>query len=293
MNKWIINAFADESAPDLAGQIDALKRNRLQGLEIRNIDGRNIADIPTNEIREIGKALSDNGLKVWSVGSRLGKIQITDDFAPHLEECKRTLEIANMLGADYIRLFSFYIPQGEPPASYRDEVLERLSKFLEASDGSGVKLCHENEKGVYGDIAARCLDIYESLPALGCIFDPANYIQCGQDTEDAFRMLGDRVTYLHIKDALPDGKVVPAGKGAGRLPEILAQYRANGGTGITVEPHLTVFKGLAELERDGEKSVVGENEFVSEEAAFDAAIIALRTIISASQNTGNHTGFTV
>ena len=48
------------------------------------------------------------------------------------------------------------------------------------------------------------------------VFDPANFVQCGIDTIEAFELLQDRITYLHIKDALPDGSVVPAGKGHGR-----------------------------------------------------------------------------
>ncbi len=279
MTDFIINAFADESSSELLGQIDALKRNNLQGLEIRNVAGKNIADIPMNEIKEIGKTVENNGLNVWSIGSRLGKIKITDDFAPHLDEFKRTIEIAHTLKADYIRLFSFYMPKDEDPTPYRDEVFERMSKFLEAAKGSGVKLCHENEKGIYGDIASRCLEIHKAMPEFGCIFDPANYIQCGQDTLQAWEILKDHVSYMHIKDALADGKVVPAGKGVGNLPEILKMYAAQGGKGVTLEPHLSIFKGLAGLEREGEKSVIGAYQYPTKEAAFDAAVAALREII--------------
>lgn len=95
--------------------------------------------------------------------------------------------------------------------------------------GSGVKLCHENEKGIYGDIAARCDDILRSVPELGAIFDPANFIQCGQDTLQAWKLLGDRIDYFHVKDCVEGGKVVPCGKGIGHVPEILRAFLANGG----------------------------------------------------------------
>ncbi len=279
MADFIINAFADESSPELLGQIDALRRNNLHGLEIRNVGGKNIADIPMDEIKEIGKTIEDNGFNVWSIGSRLGKIKITDDFAPHLDEFKRTIEIAHILKADYIRLFSFYMPKDEDPTPYRDEVFERMSKFLEAAKGSGVKLCHENEKGIYGDIAPRCLEIHKAMPEFGCIFDPANYIQCGQNILEGWELLKDYVTYMHIKDALADGKVVPAGKGVGCLPEVLKMFKAQGGKGLTLEPHLSIFKGLAGLEREGEKSQIGAFQYPTKEAAFDAAVAALNEII--------------
>ena len=38
-------AFADEAASDRAGQIQALRENRISLLEIRGVDGVNIADL--------------------------------------------------------------------------------------------------------------------------------------------------------------------------------------------------------------------------------------------------------
>ena len=40
-----IYAFADEASPDIDGQIAAMKRNGLQGVEIRGVDGQTISDI--------------------------------------------------------------------------------------------------------------------------------------------------------------------------------------------------------------------------------------------------------
>ena len=40
-----IFAFADEASGQIDGQIAAMRRNGLQGLEIRGVDGQNISDI--------------------------------------------------------------------------------------------------------------------------------------------------------------------------------------------------------------------------------------------------------
>ena len=156
--------------------------------------------------------------------------------------------------------------------------MDRLSRFLEEAEGCPVVLCHENEKGIYGDTAARCLDIHRQLPALRAVFDPANFIQCGQETLEAWELLAPYVEYLHIKDALAGGQVVPAGKGDGHVPEILRRYRAQGGRVLTVEPHLAVFSGLDKLE-SGEKSVVDAYAYPSQRAAFDAAVAALKACL--------------
>lgn len=273
-----IYAFADEASASLSGQIIAMLRNHMQGLEIRGVDGQNVSEISIEKAREVKNRLADNGLVTWSVGSPIGKIDIVkDDFARHMDVLKHTLDVAHELDAKHLRMFSFYIPQGENPAVYRDEVLERLTRMAEAAEGSGVLLCHENEKGIYGDNAARCADILENVPALHGVFDPANFVQCGQDTLEAWDLLKGRTHYLHVKDALADGSVVPAGRGVGHVERIVEDYLDNGGEALTLEPHLTVFQGLDALERDGRRR--GTFCYSSADEAFDAAAKALREIL--------------
>lgn len=87
-------AFADEVAPDLAGQIEAMQENGVELLEIRGVDGQNIDGISATKAKVIRKMLGFSGLAVWSLGSPFGKIGINDDFAPHLDSFKHSLELA-------------------------------------------------------------------------------------------------------------------------------------------------------------------------------------------------------
>lgn len=275
-----IYAFADEASPLIDNQIEAMKRNGLNGLEIRNVDGVNVSDITLEKAKEVRQKLDDAGLVTWSIGSPIGKINIeTDDFDAHLEKFKHTLEVAKILGAQNIRLFSFYIPKDKEPEVYRDEVIRRLKCFVELADGTGITLCHENEKGIYGDMADRCLEIHKAVPELKAIFDPANYVQCGQDTLQGWELVKSYVKYMHIKDAT-EGRVVPAGKGDGNVAAILKDFQAQGGDALTIEPHLKVFAGLAALEREGDTSEVGQFVYPTNDAAFDAACDALKGLLS-------------
>lgn len=275
-----IYAFADEASANIDEQIKAMKENKLDGLEIRNVDGVNIAEISDSKAKEVRKKLDGAHLRVWTIGSPIGKIDIEkDDFTLHTEKFKRTLELADILGAENIRLFSFFTPS-ENRDSYKDKVIARLGAFCEIAKGSGITLCHENEKGIYGDTPERCLEIHKALPEMKAIFDPANYVQCGVDTLQAWELLKGYVKYLHIKDALADGSVVPAGKGIGNVKYILEDFKKLGGNSVTVEPHLTVFDGLKALEKEGDTSVVGEvYKYATAEEAFSAAVSALRELI--------------
>lgn len=274
-----LSAFADESSDSLCGQLDALKRNRLQYLEIRNLDKFNVSTLSHEKARELRQILDDQGVGVWSIGSPIGKIGIEEDFDTHLILLRHTLEVANILGAGNIRLFSFFLPKDRKPEQFCTQVLERMQKMVEIAGEYSVIPCHENEKGIFGDVAARCLVLHEALPGLKAVFDPANFVQCGQDTLEAWEILKPYVHYLHIKDALPSGQVVPPGLGYGNVKTIIGRYLEKGGQVISLEPHLYEFVGLKELEQEGDTSLVGGMAFSSAPAAFDYAANALNTIL--------------
>lgn len=268
-------AFADEASTMLGGQIEALARNGISLLEIRGVDGKNIADVAPDEAKEIKKRLDDGGIKVWSSGSPIGKVDIHLDFSAETERFKRTLETAVILGAENMRMFSFYKTSSED----LNEVIDRIGAFLEISAGSGVDLCHENEKGIFGDVAEKCYSLHKALPELKAVFDPANFVQCGVDTKLAWSLLSPYVKYLHAKDADQNGKVVPCGVGIGNVPYVFDEFHKAGGGVITLEPHLKSFIGLSALE-GGEPSAVGGMAFDSSDEAFDYAVNAVKNIVN-------------
>lgn len=243
MSGFILSAFGDEISPDLSEQVEVLKAHAIFAIELRSIGGKPIVRHTDQEIQEVAKFLKVAGIQVSAIGSPIGKISIEDDFGPHLSLFRRTVEIAQTFETQFIRMFSFYIPADADPADYRAEVLSRWQQFVAAVSGTGLTLLHENEKGIYGDTAERCLDLLDSLhsPQTGATFDPANFVQCSDETyPHAFQRLHRHIRYMHIKDALYlDGSVVPAGLGDGHLREILGTLFQEGFSGfLSIEPHL-------------------------------------------------------
>ncbi len=284
MAEFILSAFADEGGKTIEEQIKALKENNLTAIEPRGIDGVNISDFTQEDAKKLRKTLDDSGIVVSAIGSPFGKIKITDDFAPHFEKFKVTVENACILGAENIRMFSFFMNQDEPYKPYRDEVMERLDIMCSYSLKSGVWCCHENEKEIYGDTDDRCLDILTSLQGkIRGVFDPANFIQCGVEILPAYKKLEAYIHYMHIKDALySDGSVVPPGQGDGHIKELLTEFnKKDGKRYLTLEPHLKVFDGLENLENKGGTADKLKNVFTykTNADAFHAAASALHEIL--------------
>ncbi len=286
----VITGFGDEIDPLLDKQMAVLEKLQMNHIEMRGVDGRSLVEYSETEAREIKRRLEGRGFSLSAIGSPLGKIRITDDFSGHMELFKHTVQIAHIMDTPNIRMFSFYGPEesescGERAVSHRertclwrDEVMERLGQFADYAAANEVVLLHENEKGIYGEMAEGCLDILKQFAGehFKAVFDFANFVQAGQDTLEAYEQLKPYIAYIHVKDALfQDGSVVPPGDGDGRLAEILGRLKADGYSGyLSIEPHLSDFTGFSSLERGGR---IGEK--LSGEEAFTLAHDSLLRIL--------------
>lgn len=275
-----ISGFADEIAGDVDTQFQVLNKLGLGYFEPRGIDGKNIANLTDEEVERLKGKMERDGIRVSSIGSPVGKVKLEEDFEEHFRQFRRVVEIAGLLDARYIRIFSFYHEGGpEWTDAERAEVLSRLGRMIAYAAQRDVVLLHENEKDIYGDTADRCVDLMEEL---GCehfrgVFDPANFVQCGQDTWEAYERLKGHIAYVHIKDALlADGRVVPAGLGDGNVERILRSLLETGFDGfLSLEPHLGSFDGLKDLELDDKM----QNLPPGGEGTFTLAFQALEGIL--------------
>lgn len=255
MSKFTLTAFADEIAPDLRTQLDYLKKFNIGYIDLRKVDERDVFKLQLSEAKEIRRQLVAAGIGVSSIGSSIGKIWITDDFEPHLEWFRNTIDIAHMMEARYIRMFSFRIPAGEDPARYRDKVMDNWRLFVEAAAGSGLVLLHENERGMYGNTPERCRELLDTMNCsdVKAAFDPANFLTCGEEAyPKSFDMLKDHIAYVHIKDGrLYQRGALPAGEGEGKIHDMLKALHDRGYEGfLSLEPHLHRYDVRAALEQD-------------------------------------------
>lgn len=253
LDKCRISGFADEINKNFDTQLAILKELGQEYVELRSADGIGVADLTSEMAEMLGEKMETAGVRVSSVGSPIGKIKITDDFEPHFETYRHVVELAKLWSVPYIRMFSFYIPAGGDPEQYREEVLSRMKQMVDYAAQQNVVLLHENEKEIYGDNAGRCLELMKAFYGdhFKGVFDFANFVQCGQDTLEAYELLKPYIAYVHVKDAKAgDGEVVLPGDGDGNVRKILSGLDEAGYQGfLSLEPHLVSFDGLEKLEQ--------------------------------------------
>jgi sugar phosphate isomerase/epimerase len=257
---WTLSGFGDEIDADPVIQLSVLRALGAGSIEVRSAWGTNVVELTDDQLSVLGRLISERGMAVSAIASPLGKVDYQSPFNAELHRLSRALSAAHVLGARYIRIFSFYRPAGVTPVAIRDEVLRRLSAMAEIASRDGIVLLHENEKEIYGDIPSRVLDLIESVgsDALRVAWDNANFVQVGvKPYTDGYAMLRPHLEYLQVKDAISaTGVVVPAGEGDGELRETLTALRDDGYAGYaSLEPHLAEqsstggFSGPAEFGR--------------------------------------------
>jgi sugar phosphate isomerase/epimerase len=238
-----LSGFADEISPDPREQLATLAAESIGHLELRSAWRVSVADFTGAQLDAFSAELDGAGVRVSAIGSPIGKIGVQAPIGPELDRLRRIGDVAARLGVRIVRVFSFFIPPGDPPERYRQQVIDRMAALAGIAAERGLVLAHENEKEIFGDIPERCADLITSVgsPALRATFDAANFVQCGvRPFTEGYELLRPHLVYLQIKDALAaDGRVVPAGEGDGEVRETLAALRDSGFDGfMSLEPHL-------------------------------------------------------
>ena len=241
-----LSAFADEVVDDFSEQVKYLAGERVGYIEPRFISKANIMDLAKDKLNEAKKMIQDHGLKVSAIGSPIGKVRLDEPFEPHLDKFKHAVELALLFETPYIRMFSYYAPEGQNIDDYRDQVMERMAAKVEVLKDVDVTMVHENEANIYGHTAEQCVDIIKTIdsPKLRLVYDPANFVWGEKITDNVKRcwpVMKPYVVHIHIKDWKLGAKDVGSipGEGDGQIKELLAELAAMDYDGcLTMEPHL-------------------------------------------------------
>ncbi len=273
-----LTGFADEVSQDLTMQLTLFNKLNIHYMDIRSIRGMKLSQFTESEVDELGKLIEKAGIIVSCVATDIGTIDISADFEPHFEEFKKYIERAHKLKSKNLLIYSFDTSDKEKPEEFKGKIFDQLGRLSDYAKANKIILLHENEKGMYGCMADQCLEIMKNFHGsnLSMAFDFANFIQCRQDTKEAYEMLAPYIGVVHIKDALwEDGSVVPAGFGDGHIADIIYRMKDDKYQGfLSLEPQLTDFAGFTKSKQND------RNSRDQKEGLFTMALSALAAIVN-------------
>ena len=219
-----IGAITDEFSLDPGVALDAMSKLGMTIAELRLVGNRNVIDLSDDEVRALRDEVEKRGMRVLSIASPVLKCVLPD--APPLDErfqqdvfgsaytiadqprlAKRAIEIAELAGAKFIRVFSYW--RTIAPEQCHDRIVSALRELADQAGERGLVIGLENEHACNVATGAEAGKILAALdhPALKSIWDPANAFILGETPfPDGYAKLpATRVAHVHAKDCVIKG----------------------------------------------------------------------------------------
>ncbi len=246
-----LSILTDEVSQDLADVIRFATETKLEGIELRSLNGKAFKDLTSAEIHEVRKRVHDAGMQISGVATPVFKCQLDDDaaIAEHVELFRRSVDAAVDLGCEVVRVFAFLRRSHPATSDDLQRAAEHFPKLLELVRGTAAIVGLENEASCIVATGGETREFLSHLPKdpqLGVVWDPCNVIYLDDvpdPVHEEFPKVADRVIHVHVKDAQRNGtkaalKCLELGTGEIDFPAQFAALEKRGYDGwVTLETH--------------------------------------------------------
>jgi L-ribulose-5-phosphate 3-epimerase len=262
MARFPLAFITDEFCQDFERAARTAVELGYQGLEVRTLWDHNIVDLPDVRVREAREIADRAGLRILSVASPVFKcthpeggaidhrfeqdaFHSAHQFRDQPRILARALEVAEMLGAKMVRVFSFW--RTLQPERLFGHIVESLAGAIDTAAPRGIWIGLENEHACNIATAAEVAPVLRTLPEprFGLVWDPGNSYMAGETPyPDGYALLpAARILHVHVKDGVRNstgdrvlwGRV---GEGEVRWPDQVAALSRDGYQGaLSLETH--------------------------------------------------------
>jgi sugar phosphate isomerase/epimerase len=242
-----LSVITDEISTNLDHALDACAELGIAAVELRVVGDANIVELDDAAIDAIKRSLNRRGMTVTCIASPFLKCDFWgDDEAAHAAQLgilRRSIAIADALGAPIVRTFSFW--RAAEPESLREPALAALAEATAICRDAGVLLGLENEHACTAATGAETAWLLDRVPdqTLGVIWDPGNEAVVGSDPyPTGYQAVRGRIHHVHLKDPRAiavDPTFVVMGEGALDYVDQFRALAADGYDGaLSLETHV-------------------------------------------------------
>lgn len=242
--KFKIATINDEIDASLDKSIEFLKRNKINFVELRSVNKKNLINYSLSEIKVMHRILESNGVEVSAYASPLFKWYTTlsdqmksahernYDFEPNLnlidkyKYIEKAIRIAKIFNTKNLRIFSSLKTSFDTEYSFSDDPLFRFA--LEKAKEENIRLLLENEPPCYiynmENVRYVANKYYED--GLMIWFDVANFYKINERVSfEDLDALSGKIAYIHLKDFDINGNYVPLGEGIVNYKNIINEIK--------------------------------------------------------------------
>ncbi len=191
--------------------LDFAAEHQFASIELRgiltNMDLTQVPELAPEHLAEAKRQLSAHGLAVSCLGASAHMHEMDEvKHAAQVDEARRFIDLAEALGAPYVRVFgNEYVP-GVPRDKMLAHIASALRELGDYARRKGVTVIVESH-GDFTDSPAL-LEILQRAdsPNVALLWDAHHTFVSGKEQpEDTVRQLGRYIRHTHLKDSVPAG----------------------------------------------------------------------------------------
>jgi len=176
----------------------------LRGI-LKELDLTKVPELTGEHVSEAKRQLAARGLVVSCLGASAHMHEMDPvKHAAQLDEARRFIDLADALGAPYVRVFGNEYVAGVPRAEMLAHIAGALRELGDYARRTGVTVVIESH-GDFTDSPAL-LDILTKAdsPNVALLWDAHHTFVSGkEEPEDTVRQLGRYIRHVHLKDSVP------------------------------------------------------------------------------------------
>ena len=189
--------------------LDFAAEHQFASIELRgiltNMDLTKVPELAPERLAEATRQLAAHGLFVSDLGA---SAQMHDmdpmKHAAQLDEARRFIDLAQALGAPYVRVFGNEYVKDAPRDAMLAHIAGSLHELGDYAKGRGVTVIIES----HGDFteSPALLEILTKAdsPNVALLWDAHHTFVAGkEEPEDTVRQLGRFIRHVHLKDSVP------------------------------------------------------------------------------------------
>ena len=230
----VFSAINDEVGNNLQEQIDCLKQNNVDFIELRKINGKFLFELKKSELDKIAQLLKYNGVSISMIDTPIGKSKYGFSLDDINLIYNQYIKIAKLFNTHNLRIFS-------------DVSDNTLLHLCEIGLQNKINLFMENEKGTKFTSFDYFIKLYNKIGMknLFVLFDTENYFSCNGKKKylNDFNKYFDIIRYIHLRDY--DNNYTIITKGKLEISNIINKILKNiDDVYISVESHLPMTSSL-------------------------------------------------
>ena len=212
-----LGTITDGISRDFEYALDTMVETGLEYVELQYLWEKQVGDLTDADIERVKGLIEARDLKVSCISHHnlsalpVDTAVVTPAYREHITTLQRCINVAQALGTNLVRIFSFrkemVLFGAEPVISEGawTTLMNRLEEPLQIADAAGITLVMETaiSGNVTSGLLARKLIDALDVPHLKVLWDPCSSLYCTEvPYPDGYEAIREHIVHVHLKDGV-------------------------------------------------------------------------------------------